>query len=197
MREPFSVAEGRKPYRYEQPMHGEWGRMTQIGGDRLVCHICGRDYKNVGTHAWWAHQVDSVEYRQMFRLLADTPLAAVSTRRRHSENNAKQRREGRIQLLVGGNPNRYLDPDVVRERALHASQVSAERRRLGLSPQTHAGGNQKSIWAAARKVVAHYESGRSLGEMSEVMADLAAVVHHKHKAPNRWRRRQAALRSDT
>lgn len=72
------------PYCYEQPVASQYGRIEHIG-ERLVCHLCGRDWLNVGIHAWKTHGLTADEYRAEFGLNRTTPLTARSVSMRLRE----------------------------------------------------------------------------------------------------------------
>lgn len=46
--------------------------------DRVQCHICGRWYRGVGSHAWGSHGWTHDEYVEAFELSLGRPLAAPS-----------------------------------------------------------------------------------------------------------------------
>jgi predicted transcriptional regulator len=80
----FAETEGRKPYRYERPLHGVFGSVS-YSGERLVCHLCGRDFLALGTHINAKHGVTAFEYKAMFGLMRNTPLMTLRLVHRHHE----------------------------------------------------------------------------------------------------------------
>lgn len=65
---------GLPPYRYERPIANEYGRLRSVG-DRLVCHLCGRDWLLLGTHVWLTHGMTADEYRAA--LLKGSPMGWI------------------------------------------------------------------------------------------------------------------------
>lgn len=55
---------------------GNWGVLT-IAEERLVCHICGRSYRSLGSHVARKHGLLADEYRTLFGLRAKTTLWAA------------------------------------------------------------------------------------------------------------------------
>jgi hypothetical protein len=77
------------PYDYDRPPFGEFGAFLMVG-DRLVCHLCGRDYLNLQTHVWAMHGLRASEYRDRFRLFVTTALWARPVSRRITESNHRR-----------------------------------------------------------------------------------------------------------
>lgn len=75
---------GIAPYRYERPPFGEFGSVATVG-ERLVCHLCGRDFIHLGTHIVKVHGCSVDEYRAIFGLMAKTKLIARSLKVRLRE----------------------------------------------------------------------------------------------------------------
>jgi hypothetical protein len=64
----------------------EVGRLTVSPfGGRLVCHLCGRSFHQLGRHVAMRHHMTPEEYRGRYRLPADTPLLSEASRARHSK----------------------------------------------------------------------------------------------------------------
>jgi len=77
------------PYAYDQAPFGEFGAFLTVG-ERLVCHLCGRDYLNLQTHVWAIHGLRAAEYREQFRLFVSTPLWARPVSKRITESNYRR-----------------------------------------------------------------------------------------------------------
>jgi hypothetical protein len=80
----YAEASGIKPYRYERGLHAPFGQLARIG-ERLVCHLCGRDFIDLAAHVRRAHGLDAPSYRRAFGLNAKTRLMTDSLRSRHRE----------------------------------------------------------------------------------------------------------------
>lgn len=76
----FAEETGLRPYRYQRPEHGVFGSVDYIG-DRLVCHLCGRDFAHLGVHVVKGHGGSVEEYRRQFGLKNTQPLASERLRR--------------------------------------------------------------------------------------------------------------------
>jgi hypothetical protein len=74
-----------RPYRYEQPSFGEFGRVEEVDG-KLVCHLCGRLYRGLNVHVLQAHGMPATEYRETFRLNVGYGLVSSPLKRRMGEN---------------------------------------------------------------------------------------------------------------
>lgn len=84
-----SVAErtGIGPWRYESPVASEYG-VLRYRGERLVCHVCGRDYACLATHIR-VHGMTAHGYRSEFRLHNTVRLRADRLLRYHREQFVK------------------------------------------------------------------------------------------------------------
>ena len=80
-----------RPWKYERPPYGAFGQIATIG-ERLVCHLCGRDFLNLQTHAWSKHELSAREYKDTFLLRRETPLWATSVSRKLSRSNERRMR---------------------------------------------------------------------------------------------------------
>ena len=70
--------------------------------DRVQCHVCGKFYQNVGSHANKKHQMSADDYKIKFGLTLRTALCSVglSSRRREATNAAIERGEIRQDIAT-------------------------------------------------------------------------------------------------
>lgn len=66
-------------------------------GDKAECHICGKWYVSVASHAWQIHGIIATEYRELFSLNYSQGLEADKERRGRKE---RGRREYRLGISV-------------------------------------------------------------------------------------------------
>jgi hypothetical protein len=126
------------PYRYERPAYGSFGELLVVGA-KVICHICGRQYKSVAVHAVQAHGITADEYREAFGLARGHALEGPSTRRRRSEHGhqmvklhgshlpATSLGDGRRTNPRAGMPVRF--EVLLRKRAERDPKQSATKRR--------------------------------------------------------------------
>jgi hypothetical protein len=62
------------------------GERRTISDDKLICHICGKGFRNVGLHSYQTHGLSAAEYRVEFSLIRGRGLVAPETRERMAEN---------------------------------------------------------------------------------------------------------------
>lgn len=81
-------------YNYEtkHPVHPlpKKGEIAYDNEGKLICHICGRAFKKLASHAYNGHGITAYEYKEMFGLNNNQGLIAESTKeilRKHSKNN--------------------------------------------------------------------------------------------------------------
>ena len=81
-------------YRYEteHPVHPlpNKGEVVYDEEGKPICHICGRAFKKLASHAYNRHKISASDYKEMFGLNNTKGLIAESTReilREHSKNN--------------------------------------------------------------------------------------------------------------
>jgi hypothetical protein len=115
----FAEATGLKPYRYDKPPHGAFGTIDRVG-ERLVCHLCGRDWMHLGTHAWLTHGLTAAEYREAFGLNVTTPLVGAALSQRLRESGQQLFRAGRLAARP-----------LTREEMRDLSRMAADRRSGG------------------------------------------------------------------
>lgn len=111
-----------RPWRYEKPRFGTFGTIDQVG-DRLVCHICGRDFLSLEKHVTQTHGMPASDYKAAFGLNRTHALWSDSLRRRQSE---KQTARGLGD--IGRAVIERRTPDQRRHNALRASQGRGELR---------------------------------------------------------------------
>lgn len=110
----------------EQPRFGELGRLEYDPvEDALLCHVCGRWYKNLAQHARRAHQLEADDYRELAGLNRQTRLVTPTIRERLRASAipliARLRAEGKL---------RRWDEDP--EKWRQAKESAAEVLRKGL-----------------------------------------------------------------
>lgn len=83
-----------KCYNYEKnhPVNPlpEKGEIKYDNEGRLICHICGRAFKKLSSHAINGHGITAYEYKKMFGLNNNAGLLIETTKeqlRRHIKNN--------------------------------------------------------------------------------------------------------------
>ncbi|MFC3986413.1 MucR family transcriptional regulator [Streptosporangium jomthongense] len=107
--------------------HGLYGQLTYTDdGEHVICHECGQTKRALGTHAWYAHQITAVEYRERHGLSVGRGLAAPATAAKFSELGHQ---EYALQALA-----EHRDPDRARASNRHGrqrSQTQAVRRETG------------------------------------------------------------------
>lgn len=163
-----------KPYRYERPHFGEFGRLEHRG-DLLVCHICGREYRSLGLHAFQAHGIPAREYKEVFGLVLSRGLVGRATHTVLAEN---ARRASHTAAFIDRGP-----PD--REAALRGSHRPRSRqfalenseRRRGYRPSPETRRRLSEIASADR--VTRAERARS------AWAALPAEERLRRSAPGR------------
>ena len=66
------------------------GVLTRDADGRLLCHVCGRSYVQLGTHVWHTHEMCAETYRETFGLRAQERLASEDYRRTLRRVNGEQ-----------------------------------------------------------------------------------------------------------
>lgn len=84
----------RKCYNYEKnhPVHPlpKKGEVEYDDEGKLICHICGRAFRRLSSHAFRGHGVSAYTYKEMFGLNNNTGLLIESTKemlREYNKNN--------------------------------------------------------------------------------------------------------------
>lgn len=105
-------------------------------GERVQCHICGRWYKGLGTHAWQAHGISADEYREEFGLKYTHGLVGENTKDRMSQ---KQKRRWELygplfEPDIGMTPEKLakVKGRPMREEARRINRVVMAKRRASL-----------------------------------------------------------------
>lgn len=80
-------------------IYGRQGELETIGG-RLICHVCGRDYLSLQSHAWAAHGYAADQYREEFGLYPTTPLWAENISAKLTASNIRRMRADPKALLT-------------------------------------------------------------------------------------------------
>ena len=122
-----------KAYRYDGPIFGSFGSLSFVG-ERLVCHVCGRDYLQLATHARLMHGLTGPQYKATFGLFRRTPLMARSICQKSRE------RAIRIDLAHLGTDHSPEHMASIRKKAIEVvtSDRRAERRPTNpYCPQGH------------------------------------------------------------
>lgn len=82
----------------EPAPYGELGRLTVTeDGSRVMCHVCGRYFRNLGQHAYYAHSLQADLYKERFGLNRTTAVASpafVEQKRRWATENRTIERMG-------------------------------------------------------------------------------------------------------
>lgn len=95
----------------------ENGQVAYDKEGRIICHICGRAFKKVLSHARQRHGIDSIEYKKMFGLDVTKGLASEETkeklRRSVAENYDKVVKQN---LINNGEKTRFKEGDRGRTR---------------------------------------------------------------------------------
>lgn len=114
------------PTDWDGAIYGSVGAVED-DGERLMCHICGAWFKNLGGHVYGAHGVFAAEYRGYFGLRTSQPLVA-------------RLESGRRSAAILGSPTkmarfrevqRHATPEQLSEigrRSRRALQTQIERR---------------------------------------------------------------------
>lgn len=106
---------------YPIPKEGEV--LYAPNGD-VICHICGRAYKRLGSHIKNHHQMSQTEYRDRFKLYRSTRLSNVdyiSMMKQYNDENkdivvAKN-------LLEKGTPTRLSEKRMIKERRKYGKPI--------------------------------------------------------------------------
>ena len=99
-----------RKYEKEHPVN-ELPKKGEVAYDekgRPICHICGRAFKKVASHAYLEHGINAYDYKEKFGLNNNTGLIAEETReklREHVKENYKIVVEQN--LIDKGRKNRY------------------------------------------------------------------------------------------
>lgn len=64
---------------WKEPIHGQFGVLA-TDGEKVQCHICGRWYRSLATHARLVHDLYADEYKALFGLNVTTGLLGDATR---------------------------------------------------------------------------------------------------------------------
>lgn len=87
--EQFDKSLCRKCYNYEKkhPVHPlpEKGEIAYDNEGKLICHICGRAFKKLASHAYNGHKITASEYKKMFGLNNKEGLLIESTKEKLRE----------------------------------------------------------------------------------------------------------------
>lgn len=90
LRKKFGKSLCAKCYRYEtnHPVNPlpEKGEVALDEQNRLICHICGRAFKKLGSHAINGHGITAYEYKKMFELNNNTGLLIESSKEKLRQN---------------------------------------------------------------------------------------------------------------
>ena len=161
----YAEANGLRPWTYERPPFGVFGKMSFVGSDRVVCHVCGRDFRHLGPHIWRMHGLLAAEYRLRYRLGSRIALCGSGTSKKYSATNAKYGSSSHLKIRqVGGD-------STVRDDALRASRISAERRRSGLIPVVN-GRRYPGLVSAVRLLMAADQRGDVLRPHLDRIAEI-------------------------
>ena len=95
----------RKPLR-GYPIEIPFSNMDEVreytSGERVVCLLCGREFKKLGSHIEKIHGITRDEYREMYNIPYRHPLSCEETKSLYSANMKKRIDDGDI----------ILDPEI-------------------------------------------------------------------------------------
>lgn len=79
-------------YEMEHPVNPlpKKGEIEYDNEGRPICHICGRAFKKLASHAYYRHNINAYEYKEKFGLNNSQGLISESTKKilqEHSKNN--------------------------------------------------------------------------------------------------------------
>lgn len=134
----------------------------QTVGDRLVCHECGRDFIQLGSHAWWSHGLTARAYREKWGVYGPLCSRELSERLGHiSSNNG------------GTERIRATDkPQVSEATQRKGSEAFARLSRYGTRP------GYRGLHATAHRLILCWKAGEP---MDEELAALEVIVTRRAK----------------
>ncbi len=127
----WAESQGIRPYRYEQAHLPSNGSIEMVG-ERMVCHICGRDYEHLQGHIR-VHGISAAEYRREFGLPNRVRLVSDSIREKLRH---KAMVNGGRDRIVQRNAGITEEERARLSRAANQAQVE-QARRLGLPMGRH------------------------------------------------------------
>lgn len=131
---PHGVCQGCYNYikngnaRYELPRPGT---IAFDEGGKVICHICGKSYKRLGSHAYYTHGITVEQYKEKFGICVGSKLTSkeysqvmrkysldnnwaeriiisgVNTRFKKGESGARLGKEVRLQEILDKKARRY------------------------------------------------------------------------------------------
>jgi hypothetical protein len=134
----------------------------QTVGDRLVCHECGRDFIQLGTHAWWSHGLTARAYREKWGVYG--PLVARELSGRLAEIASSNGGTERIRATPR--------PPVSEATQRKGSEAFARLSRYGTRP------GYRGLHATAHRLILCWKAGES---MDEELAALEVLVNRRAK----------------
>ena len=85
-----------------------YGQLAQDSTGNYICHICGKAFKKVLSHATQKHGITAQEYKHTFGLYSSKGLLAPESKRLARQRNAENRSVVIDQnLIVGGSSTRF------------------------------------------------------------------------------------------
>lgn len=106
--------------------------------DKVQCHICGRMYRNVGSHSHFTHRISAEKYKIMVGLTQSTVLVGEGTRTKlitaHKEIPSFSQ-QGKTKAQIKAHMKKMADKGVTRGKGSRKSGWTLERRnKEGLCP---------------------------------------------------------------
>jgi hypothetical protein len=128
-----------KPYRYEKPTFGYFGRLT-IVGDKVICHFCGRLFRSVAVHAVQAHGVKADEYREIVGLGRMHALEGPATKHRRAEHGHRMItvHGSHLKRYTSGGPKGPVRLEVLIEKRETRDRKQSATKRRGTCSRGHA-----------------------------------------------------------
>lgn len=129
--------------------HEYYGRVQYTLEGRLVCHICGRDFRKLAAHTVQKHFVDEHEYKVTFGLNTTIGLVTDELREKLSEN-------------VNNHPEVILRNLIKKGKKTRYAKGAEGRTRAKVSPQLKM--QLKDRLKTAKMVISMRANGKRLGE---------------------------------
>jgi hypothetical protein len=105
---------------------------------RILCQICGKEYKHLGSHLWHGHKVTAREYKQEFGLDYNFALISESVKRKKQIQFAK-RREFYLKNLTDGGKKWYFKKGKTNRDRFSKQSDKRARKNLEFINETKSG----------------------------------------------------------
>ena len=104
--------------------HPHYGEIIKNPDGTLVCHICGKSFRKLGSHAYMTHGITSREYKIMFGLDVQKGLVTDEHRAELSDLNRKHfDLVVRENLIEGGKKTRFKKNSPGRLKSMVSEQT--------------------------------------------------------------------------